>query len=174
MSNVVRIEDGTSPLQEYRARAADIPAGDAEAWRELAQWAKGYSLASQALNAYTQVVEILPDDEEANKALGRVKLNGQWVSEEDAYRAKGYVYFEGAWMTPTEQQSIIATRQAKKQADEKANEAAIQAIDAEAAAKKKKQDEDREAEERYRNPVSWGWGYGPGYWHAPAQGGYYR
>jgi len=71
MSSVVRIEESISPLQEYRARAESIPAGDAEAWRELAVWAKGRALSSQAAEAYSRVVAILPDDEEANRALGR-------------------------------------------------------------------------------------------------------
>ncbi len=113
MSSVVNIEKNTSPLQEYRERAAKIPAGDAEAWRELARWAKGYSLSSQARQAYREVVAILPDDEEANKAIGMVRLNGKWVTEEENYRAKGYVQFEGKWMTPAEQQSIVADRQAQ-------------------------------------------------------------
>ena len=59
MSNVVHIEKSISPLQEYRARAAKIPAGDAEAWRKLARWATGNALSSQAGKAYSQVVAIL-------------------------------------------------------------------------------------------------------------------
>ena len=61
-SSVVKIEKNTSPLQEYRTRAANIPTGDAEAWRELARWAKGYSLSSQARQAYREVLKILPDE----------------------------------------------------------------------------------------------------------------
>ena len=52
MSSVVNIDKNNSQLQEYRQRAAKLPAGDVEAWRELARWAKGYSLSSQALEAY--------------------------------------------------------------------------------------------------------------------------
>ena len=80
MSTVVNIEKSTSPLQEYRARAAKIPAGDAETWRKLARWAKGHALSSQAREAYREVVAILPDDQEANNALGRVQLDGKWVT----------------------------------------------------------------------------------------------
>ena len=99
MSSVVRIEKGASPIQEYRARAEKIPAGDAEAWRELARWAADEGLATLSGQAYSRVVAILPNDPEANRALGRVQLDGRWVTEAESYRAQGFVEFEGEWMT---------------------------------------------------------------------------
>ena len=166
MSSVVRIEKSISPLQEYRERAASIPEGDAEAWRELALWATNRALSSQALKAYAQVVAILPDDPEANRALGRVQVNGKWVSEEESYRAQGYIEFEGQWMTPAERQSILAERQTRETAERQANEAKIQEIEAEQKADKQRAEAEREAS-RQRNSVSWGWGSGPGYWPRP-------
>jgi hypothetical protein len=166
MSSVVRIEKGISPLQDYRVRAALIPDGDAEAWRELARWAKGSALSSQALKAYSQVVAILPDDQEANRALGMVQLDGKWVTEEESYLARGFVEFEGQWMTPGERQSILADRQARENADRQANAARIQEIEAEQKAEKEREAAERE-EARRRGSVSWGWGYGPGYWPQP-------
>jgi hypothetical protein len=172
MSSVVKIDKNTSPLQEYRTRASEIPAGDAEAWRELARWANGYSLSSQAREAYREVLKILPDDEEANRATGMVKLDGKWVTEEESYRAQGYVQFEGKWMTPAEQQSILADRQAQQaqaEADRKANEAEVAAIEAEQRADKKREDEERAELDANNNTVYWGWGAGPRYWHNPAR-----
>jgi hypothetical protein len=176
MSSVVRIEEGVSPLQEYRTRAASIPAGDAEAWRKLARWAQARTLSSQAWEAYSEVVEILPDDEEANLALGRVLLDGEWVSEEESYRSQGYVRFEGEWMTPGEQQAIVEARRTREAADRQANEAQIQAIQAEIDA-----DKEREAQEferktshvddwsQHSDPVAWGWGAGPSHWPSPTR-----
>jgi len=174
MSNVVRIKKSTSPLQEYRARAAKIPAGDAEAWRKLARWATGHALSSQAAKAYSQVVAILPNDQEGNRALGRVQVDGRWVTEEESYIARGYVEFEGEWMTPGERQQILASRQASKEADRQANDAAIQSIDAEQKAEKAQKEADTEAFRRdglprVGDPVNWGWGVGPSYWPAPSR-----
>ncbi len=178
MSTVVSIEKSTSPLQEYRARAAKVPAGDAEAWRELARWARGYALSSQAREAYREVVAILPDDEEANTALGMVRVNGKWITEEESYRARGYVQFEGKWMTPAEQQSIVADRQARQaqaEADRQANAAEVQQIEAQQQADKQRQEEERNRLDANNNSyynnntVNWGWGAGPGYWHNPTQ-----
>ena len=175
MSSVVGIERSTSPLQEYRARAASIPAGDAEAWRELARWAEGKALATASGEAWSKVVTIAPDDEEANRALGRVQLDGRWVSEEDSYRARGFVEFEGEWMTPGERQSILEDRSAREQADRQAEAARIQA--------EQQAEREREAQEAAERDewgqdwagVSysgyWGWGTGPTYWPSrPIQG----
>ena len=174
MSNVVRIEKSTSPLQEYRARAGSISAGDAEAWRKLARWATGNALSSQAAKAYSQVVAILPDDQEANRALGRVQVDGRWVTEEESYLAQGYVEFEGEWMTPGERQQILASRQTREVADRQANDAAIQSIEAEQKAEKEQKAAEREAAQRdglprYGDPVYWGWGGGPSYWPSRSQ-----
>jgi hypothetical protein len=176
LSNVVKIETSTSPVQQYKERAAKIPAGDAEAWRELARFAADEGLSTQARQAWSKVVAVAPEDAEANRALGRVQLDGRWVSEEESYRAQGYVEFEGQWMTPAEQESIVADRQAREQADRQAMEAQIAAEDA--AAREEAEQEAREEAERgsfgtsdlpqLGDPVDPGyyggsWGY-PAYW----------
>jgi hypothetical protein len=174
MSSVVRIERGSSPIQEYRARAGSIRAGDAEAWRELARWAEGQALATSAGEAWSKVAAITPDDPEANRALGRVELDGRWVTEEESYRARGYVEFEGEWMTPGERQLILEDRSAREQADRHAEAARIQA--------EQQAEREREAQEAAEQDgwddwagVSysgyWGWGTGPAYWPSrPSQG----
>lgn len=174
-SSVVSIERGLSPMQEYRQRAAEVPTGDAEAWRELARWARGNALQSQVEDAYSRLIAILPDDEEANRALGRVLLDGRWVSEEESFRARGYVEFEGEWMTPAEQRAILADRQSSDEAARRANEERIQKIEAEQDAERAREEAENEAFRngglpRYGDPVYWGWGAGPTTWPArPSQ-----
>jgi hypothetical protein len=167
MSSVVRIEEGTSPLQEYRARAKSVADGDAEAWRELARWAEGQALATAAEEAWSKVVATVPNDPEANRALGRVQLEGRWVTEEESYRARGYVDFEGEWMTPGERQAILEDRRAREEADRKAETARLQA--------EQQVEREREAAEHdaygqegipIGYPAYWGWGTGPAYWPA--------
>jgi hypothetical protein len=174
-ASIVRIEENVSPSQEYRERAAAISSGDAEAWRELARWATSNALATQAGQAWSRVVAIQPDDQEANRALGRVQLDGRWVGEQESYRARGFVEFEGEWMTPGERQSILNDRRARDEADRQAEQARLQAEE-----QAEDEREAREAEERdaflsgglpqYGDPVYWGWGTGPVYWPTvPAQ-----
>lgn len=175
MASVVSIEKGVSPLQEYRARAAAIPSGDAEGWRELARWAQKQALSSQAWDAWSEVISILPNDEEANRALGHVLLDGRWVTEEESYRARGYVQFEGQWMTPAEKQEILDDRRARKKAERQENQSQIRAIQAEIDAEKRREDAEYEARRtrydrlpEYRGPTPMGWGSGVVYWPPPA------
>lgn len=169
MSSVVRIEESTSPLQEYRARAARIPEGDAEAWRELARWATSGALGTMASQAWSKVVEIMPDDPEANRALGRVQLDGKWVTEEESYRARGYVEFEGEWMRPGERQAILDDRRARKEADRQAEAARLQA---EEKAKRERETQEAAEHDIWRgsappgDPTYWPWGSGIVYWPA--------
>jgi hypothetical protein len=174
MSSVVRIERSTSPIQEYRARAGSIRAGDAEAWRELARWAESQALATAAGEAWSKVVAIVPDDPEANRALGRVELDGRWITEEESYRARGYVEFEREWMTPGERQAILEDRRASEQADRQAEAARLQA---EQQAEREREAQEAAEQDGWNDwatvgyPGYWGWGPGPAYWPSrPGQG----
>ena len=169
MSSVVRIEETMSPLQEYRARAARIPEGDVEAWRKLARWATSGALGTMASQAWSKVVAIVPDDPEANRALGRVQYGGRWVTEEESYRARGYVEFEGEWMTPGERQTILEDERARGEADRQAEAARLQA--------EEKAKGEREAKEAAEHDIwrgsalpgdatYWPWGSGIVYWPA--------
>jgi hypothetical protein len=168
-STVVRIEKTTSPYQVYRVRAGNLSSTDAEGWRELARWAQGEALATQARDAWKQVVEILPGDQEANRALGRVELDGRWVSEEESYIARGFVEFEGEWMTPDERQAILTVRQQETAAQAAALDAQIlaqqQAAAERAAAEQAEHDAYWQGVPMYGDPLYWGgWASGPVYW----------
>jgi hypothetical protein len=168
-ASIVRIEENVAPSQQYRERAAAISTGDAEAWRELARWARGEALATQASQAWSRVVAVLPDDEEANRALGRVRLDGRWVSEEESYLARGFIEFEGEWMTPGERQAILNDRHARDQADRQAETARLTAEQQATAEREAREEAERDAFlsgglPQYGDPVNWGWGYGPVYW----------
>ena len=116
MSSIDRIEEGVSPLHEYEDRAAKLGEQDREGWLELARWASRAGLGTQSLLAFEQVLKIDPNDPEANLALGRVRFEGQWMTQDQAYRARGQVNFEGQWMMPAERDSILRSREADQAA----------------------------------------------------------
>ncbi len=97
MSTVDRIEKGRSVLDDYEDRSAELGAQDRDGWLELARWASGKGLRTQSLDAYARVLTIDPNDPEANRAQGRVEVEGSWMTPEQAYAEKGYVNFEGRW-----------------------------------------------------------------------------
>ena len=99
-ASVLRIEEGRSPLHEYEDRASRLGPGDVEGWLALGDWARTLGLGSQATAAYNRALSAAPGDPRANAALGRVVIDGRWVSEDEGYRAKGFVRFEGEWIDP--------------------------------------------------------------------------
>jgi hypothetical protein len=166
-SAIVRIEKKRSPLDDYDERARALRQDDVTGWLELGRWAKSQGLGTQSRQAYQTVLAVDPDNADANVAVGRVQVDGRWVTEEESYRLRGYVQFEGEWMTPEAQRAILAERAAASEAERARMEAEGRAAEAEARA--------REAEARAREaeqsaitlpystyPVYWGPGWGPG------------
>jgi hypothetical protein len=171
MTRVEKIEKGRSALDVYEERAKKTKADDVEAWRKLGRDAAQHGLSAQSREAYKNVMRTAPDDAEARRALGYVKYDGQWMTEEDSYRARGFVKYEGEWMTPSEAQQAQArfdSEEARRDAELRAAEAEAEAAAAQARADEA-EERAREAEERDRwnNPVYWGgWGYGVNTWPA--------
>lgn len=174
MERVEEIVSGPSPLDEFEAQATKLQPQDVNGWRALGQWASMKGLQNQSRLAYEKVLAVAPDDAEARRALGFVKLDGRWLTEEESYRARGFVKYQGEWMTPAEvqlAQSSAANQQAR-------DEAAKSASDAQFASTmdrlQKQEDEKRAREEADRmrnNPVNWGgWAYGVTTWPVAGAG----
>ena len=166
------IERGTSPLDEFDARAKKLGPKDVEGWRSLGLWASTKGLSAQSRAAYKRVLALAPGDKEAREALGFVQVDGRWLTEEDSYRARGYVKYDGEWMTPAEVQlarADTAREQAKDEAGRRASDAQFKASMDQL---QKQEDEKRardEADRMRNNPVYMtGWGYGVTTWPNPA------
>ena len=146
LTRVEKIVEGRSTLVTFQERAAAIAPGDAPAWAALARWAAERDLVTQSRSAWHRVLAVDPQNPEANAALGKVSLDGSWMSADDAYRARGYVQFEGRWMTPAEHEAAVRERAADQMAELQAREADMRVREAEARA--------REAEARAREAES--------------------
>ena len=163
-AQVLRIEEGRSPLHEYEERAGRLGAGDAAGWVALGDWASARALGTQAREAYTRALAAAPDDPRANAGLGRVQVGGRWVSEDEGYRAQGFVQYRGEWIPPAEYEAIQREQAAEegRERERQASEARVR--DAEARAQEAEA-RAREAEAQARENVWWGgWGAGPNVW----------
>jgi hypothetical protein len=163
LERVERVVEGRSALDEYDERAARLRPEDAAGWRRLGRWAADASLSAQSREAYANVLAAAPDDPEAREALGFVRLNGNWVSEEESYLARGFVKRDGEWISAAQAQALDAAAEATQAAERRAALAEAAAALAQADA--------REAERRAQEaqsqayPMYWGgWGYGLSYW----------
>ncbi len=166
LSRVERIVEGRSALESFRERAAELAPGDAAGWASLARWAAERDLATQSREAWTQVLRVDPSDPEANAALGRVELDGDWMSEDEAWRARGYVQYDGRWMTPAEHEALVRQRAAEDAAERERREADLRVREAEARAREaeaRAREAEAAAEQPWSNggiPLWWGWGDG--------------
>ena len=133
-ARVLRIERSRSPLGSYRERASRLSPDDAQGWLELAFWAEERDLGTQAQEAFERVLRIDPANASANGALGRVQMDGRWMSQEDSYRSRGYVYYEGDWMTPAEHEARLQLKAAERQAASAQREGELRVREAEARA----------------------------------------
>jgi hypothetical protein len=141
-TRILRIEESASPLAEYRDRARQLQPRDLEGWLDLGRWATAEGLPTQAAEAYAQVLKLQPGNAEANQGVGRVEVNGQWLSHDDAQRARGLVEFEGRWVSPSERAALARQRSQETEAEAGRREGEARIREAEARA--------REAEARAR------------------------
>jgi hypothetical protein len=142
LAQVLRVEESRSALQSYLEQAGALAPGDALGWARLARWAADHGLATPAREAWQRVLAVDPGHPEANAALGRRLVNGEWMAEDDALRAQGYVQFEGRWVTPAEHDALVRERMADELSQRERAEADLRVREAEARA--------REAEARAR------------------------
>ena len=111
LTRVERIVEGRSTIEAFAEQAADLAAGDVAGWADLARWAEQRDLLTQARFAWQRVLATDPGHPEANAGLGRVPVDGEWMSSDDAYRARGYVPYEGRWLTPAEHEAAVRERE---------------------------------------------------------------
>ncbi len=107
LSKVARIEEKRTAAQEFAARRADVPAGDAAALFELALWARDNGLVADSRALLREVIALVPDHSLANESLGRVKVGDRWLdpAEVEEYvkqheaeqRAAGLLWEDGGW-----------------------------------------------------------------------------
>jgi len=76
---VARIEQVTTPEEEYREKASGPAPGDAEGRYQLALWCAEHGLSEEAETEARAAIAADPDHEGARKLLGYVRFEGRWV-----------------------------------------------------------------------------------------------
>jgi hypothetical protein len=160
LSRVVKVVPSNSPLAEYRKRAQELQSGDVAGWLRLADWAQGSDLKTQAGEACEQVLRVEPANATAQRCLGRVLQDGQWMSFEESQRARGLVQYGSQWVTTAEHERLVASesessmaRKAQAEAVARVREAEARAREAEARALAAENDSDRNAGGQFLWPV---------------------
>jgi hypothetical protein len=183
-ADVLRIDHEDDVYSQLERKEKDLANGTADERYELGVWARDHKLDDEARSAFLSVLKVDPDHAGARAALGYVREDGRWVTEEDQMRARGLVKFQGRWMTPSDKIKAEAdlaekvakqkeaakkaeeekqlARAAKLQAEREARLARIQAYEEELArarARRRAEDEDAGLGFSYYSGY-----YGPGYY----------
>jgi len=101
-TSVTKIEKKTSLKEEYEAKLAKIDAKDADARVALGRWLRDKGWGSQALKEYGKALEIDPDHRGAHTALGHVFYEGKWRTESEIMALRGFVRVDGEWVSGEE------------------------------------------------------------------------
>jgi BirA family biotin operon repressor/biotin-[acetyl-CoA-carboxylase] ligase len=86
------------PQEEYAQRSAHTPEDDPEAQYALALWCQRHDLHEKASKHFRQVFALAPDHEEARRAAGFVRHQGEWLPRVEAKRRQGLALYEGDWI----------------------------------------------------------------------------
>ncbi|MBE7463515.1 MAG: hypothetical protein HS116_08430 [Planctomycetes bacterium] len=103
VSKVEQIVKQETDLEVFDKRFAKIDEdaeGAASLYSELGRWADGRRLKSRAEKAHRKAIALSPDLEISRTALGHVKVNGSWMTYDEAQQARGLVRHKDAWVTP--------------------------------------------------------------------------
>jgi hypothetical protein len=100
--------------ETFEDSAKALKDADLQGHLDLARWAVKQKLPKEAASEYRKVIALDPENEEARKGAGFVKLDGQWLTEDQANELKGLVKHKGRWMTPEEKNLEIALEEQKE------------------------------------------------------------
>jgi hypothetical protein len=135
LSHVDRIVPGETPVGMYRRRAEGLAADDVAGRLALGAWARAHDLETNAREAFESVLAVDPANVAAQRALGHVRFDGQWMTRDESYLARGYVRFDGAWVTSEERRAAIDERRAAAEERRARAEAHARIREAEARAR---------------------------------------
>jgi len=114
--DVAKIDRGPSALSEFDAKLAELKADDLDAQYRLAMWARKKLLDQRATRLLEEILERDPEHARAREALGYIRVDGRWLTEDQVKIQKGLVYFRGGW-TSQEMADEIRRIEAERDAE---------------------------------------------------------
>ncbi len=101
-ADVQRIEDTPDAWDEVERMRRDLAQGTAEERYRFASACRQHGFEEEARRAYLSVLRVDLDHPGARAALGYVRHEGRWITQDDLHRLRGLVEHEGVWVTPEE------------------------------------------------------------------------
>jgi hypothetical protein len=102
---VVSVTKGQTALHAWPVRFAEIEKStNASDFTKLAAWAKENSLPRYVGPMMRRALELDPENAEARAALGYVRRDGRWLSQDEQKKQQGRVNEGGRWVHPLEKE----------------------------------------------------------------------
>ena len=95
-------------VEEYESRSRQIK-DDWEGHWDLAEWCLRRGLGKQREIHLRRVIELSPEHEKAQMALGRVWHQGGYIDRDELMASQGYVKYKNKYITPQELEVIEKT-----------------------------------------------------------------
>src|SRR5688572_1166935 len=100
---VVSVTKGQTALHAWPVRFAEIEKStNASDFTKLAAWAKENNLPRYVAPTMRRALELDPENAEARAALGYVRRDGRWLSQDEQKKQQGRVNEGGRWVHPME------------------------------------------------------------------------
>jgi hypothetical protein len=94
--DVRAIVKAVDPMKEFEEKLKTST--DKKGLYELAVWAREKGLGTRSTELLKKVIALDPDHEGARKLLGYEKVNGRWLTADEANEARGLVKYDGRWL----------------------------------------------------------------------------
>jgi len=134
--DVTSINPGTTALDEYEQRWSKVQnSTNASELYDLLKWAKSQGLTRYIAPLATKIIALDPEHAAARAELRYEKMNGKWLTFDEAQKARGLVYMDDRWVTQAEIQMMEKRRIEVKERSEAAEDARKQRREDERAAK---------------------------------------
>jgi hypothetical protein len=115
---VLEIELGPTPEEQYATKKGAMPASDAQAHFNLGKWCSTKGLSRQAKEEFRAAIAIDRDHAGAREALNYERDGAAWLTQEEFHKRRGEVLFEGNWIAIARKQELLAERQQKEKSSE--------------------------------------------------------
>lgn len=102
------------PLAKLEARRRALSSGDVPGRLALAREAIALGLRAEASALHREVLELDPNRAESRAALGYVRRDGRWLSEDEARSADGLIRYGGRWIPRAEADALEAAQAARR------------------------------------------------------------
>ncbi|MFH0946562.1 MAG: hypothetical protein V2A76_15305 [Planctomycetota bacterium] len=114
-SEVLRIEKGASPADEFKTRWEEVDRDDVLALLDLADWCEENRLTMFSKKVYRRIIQVDAENETARRALGFVLVDGAWVTKAELAEAER--------RRKTEERKAAVERRNEKKGSEKSQTA---------------------------------------------------